>query len=94
MTTKSRFNRGSKDYREPTRDEEKAIVNNPWYTPEFATSLPNTEIQSRVEQIERVAKRAGRIIRKDDEISTEDALDQARNELRKEARAARKAARA
>jgi len=90
----SRFNRGSKDYRELTRDEEKAIANNPWYTPEFATSLPNTEIQSRVEQIDKVARRAGKIMREDDEISTEDALEQARTELRKEARAARKAAKA
>jgi len=61
--TKSRFNRGSKDYREPTRDEEKAMTINPWYTPEFATKLPNTKIHSRVEQIEKVAKRAGKIMR-------------------------------
>lgn len=87
----SRFNRGSKDYREPTRDEEKAMAANPWYTPEFATTLPNTKLQSRVEQVEKVAKRAGKIMREDDGISTEDALEQARNELRKAARAARKA---
>ena len=94
MTMRSRFNRGSKDYREPTRDEEKAMLVNPWYTPEFATSLPNTEIQSRVAQVEKVARRAGKIMREDAEISTEDALEQARTELRKAARAARKVARA
>lgn len=94
MTMKSRFNRGSAQYREPTRDEQKTMEANPWYTPEFATSLPNTKIQSRVGQIEKVAKRAGLIMRADHEISTEDALAQARTELRKEARAARKAAKA
>ncbi len=44
-----------------------------------------------MERIERVAKRAGKIMQEDHEISTGDALEQARKELRKEARAARKA---
>ncbi len=91
MTLKSRVNKKSKYYREPTRDEEKTMEANPWYTPEFATTLPNESIHTRVERIEKVAKRAGKIMREDGEISTEDALEQARKELSKEARAARKA---